>query len=171
MIKEVVVEKEVIKEVPVEVVVEKEVMGEVIKEVVVVATTEAAGVGAIPATIVAGSKAVASVMAPARAIPEGKHGGFMNMNDYADVRQRIIAQSGVLNKNLSPLFNNLMEFNPETPDFNDLRCDLCTSWELAADGVTYNLPHQPRRPLVGRCARHGRRHSVQHRCPDRPEPV
>ena len=78
-------------------------------------------------------------MAPARAIVQGKHGGFINMNDYADVRHRIIGQSSVLNKNLSPLFNNLMEFNPETPDFNDLRCDLCTSWELAADGRTYTF--------------------------------
>ncbi len=32
-----------------------------------------------------------------------------------------------------------MEFNPETPDFSDLRCDLCTSWELAPDGVTYTF--------------------------------
>ena len=45
--------------------------------------------------------------------------------------------------NLSPLFNNLMEFNPETPDFNDLRCDLCTSWELAADGKTYTFHINP----------------------------
>ena len=137
VIKEVVVEKEVIKRVEVPVVVEKEVIREVIKEVVVVATAEAAGVGNIPPTIVAGQVAAMDVMAPARAIPEGKHGGFINMDQYADVRQRIIAQSGVLNMTLSPLFNTLMQFNPETPDFNDLRCDLCTSWELAADGVTY----------------------------------
>ncbi len=73
------------------------------------------------------------------AIPAGKRGGFINMNDYADVRQRVIGQSGVLNKNLTPLFNTLMQFNPETPDFSDLRCDLCTSWELAPDGLTYTF--------------------------------
>ncbi len=41
------------------------------------------------------------------------------------------------------MFNTLMEFNPETPDFNDLRCDLCTSWELAADGLTYTFHINP----------------------------
>ena len=56
-----------------------------------------------------------NVMAPARAIVQGKHGGFINMDQYADVRQRIVAQSSVLNMNLTPLFNNLVEFNPETP--------------------------------------------------------
>ena len=135
VIKEVVVEKEVIKEIEVPVIVEKEVIKEIIKEVVVVATP---GAGKLVATIVPGAKSVAAT-APARAIPQGKHGGFINMDQYADVRQRIIAQSSVLNMNLSPLFNTLVEFNPETPDFNDLRCDLCTSWELAADGLTYTF--------------------------------
>ena len=32
--------------------------------------------------------------APAVALPQGKRGGFINMNDYADVRQRLIAQAG-----------------------------------------------------------------------------
>ena len=137
IIKEVEVIKEVIKEVPVQVIVEKEVIREVVKEVVVIKDA-----GHTPPTVVPGAKAT-SAQAPARAIPAGKRGGFINMDDYADVRQRTVAQSSVLNKNLSPLFNNLVEFNPETPDFSDLRCDLCTSWELAADGVTYTFHINP----------------------------
>ena len=61
------------------------------------------------------------------------------MMDYADVRQRLIHQSSILNKNLSPLFNKLVEYNPETDDQSDIRCDLCTSWDLADDGVTYTF--------------------------------
>jgi len=99
--------------------------------------------GNVPPTIVPGAVSRPE-NAPAVAIPAGKRGGFINMNDYADVRQRTIAQSNVLNKNLSPLFNNLIEFNPETPDFNDLRCDLCTSWELAPDGITYTFHINPK---------------------------
>ena len=137
VIKEVPVIKEVIKEVPVEVIVEKEVIKEVLKHVVVV-PKEIKDAGDIPPTIVPGAIGT-SVQAPAKAIPRGKHGGFINMDDYADVRQRIMAQSSVLNKNLSPMYNNLVEFNPETPDFSDLRCDLCTSWDLAADGMTYTF--------------------------------
>jgi ABC-type transport system substrate-binding protein len=105
-------------------------------------TAAAAGVGNVVPTIVPGS-APRPAEAPAIARPEGKRGGFVNMDQYADVRQRLIAQSGVLNMNLSPLFNNIMEFNPETPDFNDLRCDLCTHWELAEDAVTYTFHINP----------------------------
>jgi peptide/nickel transport system substrate-binding protein len=143
----VVVEKEVIKEVIKEVPVEKVVIKEVIKEVVVqsevMAKSSKGGAGKAPATIVPGVAVAMDVMAPAKAITAGKHGGHINMDDYADVRQRIMAQSSVLNKQLSPMFNTLMEFNPETPDFNDLRCDMCTSWELAADGVTYTFHINP----------------------------
>ncbi len=111
--------KEVIKEVPVvkEVVKEVPVVKEVIKEIVVTATP---GPSPVPE------------VAP-------RYGGFINMLDYADVRQRLIHQSSILNKNLSPLFNKLVEYNPETDNPSDIRCDLCTSWELAADGVTYTF--------------------------------
>ncbi len=116
-----------VKETPKEVVVEKQ-APKVEKQAPIV----------VPPTIVPGAVS-RPADAPAIALPQGKRGGFINMNDYADVRQRIIGQSGVLNKNLSPLFNTLMQFNPETPDFSDLRCDLCTSWELAPDGLTYTF--------------------------------
>ncbi|MCH7713473.1 MAG: hypothetical protein IIC99_07605 [Chloroflexi bacterium] len=126
----------------------KEVVKETVKDVPVektkIVVDAPASAGQVPPTIVPGAKADLAEQAPAVAIPAGKYGGFINMNDYADVRQRLIGQSGVLNKNLTPMFNNLVEFNPETPDFNDLRCDLCTSWELAADGVTYTFHLNPK---------------------------
>ena len=73
----------------------------------------------------------------------GIRGGHINMVQYADVRQRLAHQSSVLNMNLAPLFNNLIEYNPETPEPGDLRCDLCTHWELADDGVTYTYYLHP----------------------------
>lgn len=79
---------------------------------------------------------------PAIADP-GIRGGHINMVQYADVRQRLAHQSSVLNMNLAPLFNNLIEYNPETPEPGDLRCDLCTSWDLSDDGITYTYNINP----------------------------
>ena len=39
----------------------------------------------------------------------------------------------------APNYNGLIEYNPETDEVTDLRCDLCTEWDLAADGVTYTF--------------------------------
>ena len=123
VVQEVPVVKEVIKEVPVvkEVVKEVPVVKEVIREIVVTATP-----GPTPVPEVA-----------------PKYGGFINMLDYADVRQRLIHQSSILNKNLSPMFSKLVEYNPETDDQSDIRCDLCTSWDLAEDGMTYTFHLAP----------------------------
>ena len=115
------VEKEVIKEVEKEVVkeVEKEVVKEVAKEVAVVVTATP-GPTATPDT-------------------SAKPGGFINMQQYADVRQRLVHQSSILNMNLSPMMNLLVEYNPETDDTTDIRCDLCTSWDVSPDGMTYTF--------------------------------
>ncbi len=111
--------KEVIKEVPVvkEVIKEVPVVKEVIKQIVVTATP---GPTSVP------------VVAP-------NYGGFINMLDYAAASQRQIHRSQILDKNFAPMFNKPLEFNPETNDQSDIRCDLCTSWELAEDGVTYTF--------------------------------
>ena len=61
------------------------------------------------------------------------------MLDYAATSQRQIHRSQLLDRTFAPLFNKLVEFNPETGDIGDIRCDLCTSWELANDGVTYTF--------------------------------
>ena len=44
---------------------------------------------------------------------------------------------------MAPLFNNLNEYHPETEDQGDLRWDVCESWELAEDGVTYTFHVHP----------------------------
>jgi peptide/nickel transport system substrate-binding protein len=38
-----------------------------------------------------------------------------------------------------PLYNGLIEYNPETDDPLDLRGDLARSWELSKDGLTYTF--------------------------------
>ena len=133
----VVVEKEVIKEVPKEVVVEKEitVTKEVVKEV-------AADVRVLP-TVAAIVQAQPTAPPAEMMATEGIQGGRMPQLDYADVRQRTLMASSINNKNVAMLFNGLVEYNPETEDQTDLRCDLCTSWELAEDGVTYTFYLHP----------------------------
>ena len=43
----------------------------------------------------------------------------------------------------APNYNGLIEYNPETDDISDIRCDLCTDWDLADDGVTYTFKLHP----------------------------
>ena len=121
IIKEIPVEKEVIKEVLTEVVVEKEVVKEVVVEVV------ATAVPVMKVQEKSGKAQVAQqVQDTSKADPNFNpiYGGVINMAQYADVRQRLIHQSSVLNMTLSPVFNNLVEWNPETDDVSDLRCDM-----------------------------------------------
>ena len=49
---------------------------------------------------------------------------------------------GVFNSCLvapAPLYNGLLEFNPETDDSSDIRGDLATDWVVADDGVTFTF--------------------------------
>ena len=127
VVKEVEVTKEVVKEVEVEKEVVKEVEKEVVKEVVKEVSKEVA----VVVTATPGPTATPDTSA--------KSGGFINMQQYADVRQRLVHQSSILNMTLSPMMNLLVEYNPETADTTDIRCDICTSWDLAADGMTYTF--------------------------------
>ena len=43
----------------------------------------------------------------------------------------------------APNYNGLIEYNPETDEVTDLRCDLCTEWDLADDGMTYTFKLHP----------------------------
>ena len=147
--REIPVVKEIIREVPVEVTREVPVVREIIREVPVEVTREVPVVREIvrevPVEVTREVPTVVPMMA-ATAVPmtaEARRGGSINMSQYADVRQRLIHQSSVLNMNMAPLFNNLIEYNPETADQGDLRCDLCESWELADDGVTYTFHVHP----------------------------
>ena len=65
------------------------------------------------------------------------------MQQYAGVRQRGIYQSSITIMNQAPLMSMLVTYDPTTPDQTDIVCDLCTSWELAADGVTYTFRLNP----------------------------
>ena len=53
-----------------------------------------------------------------------------------------------------PVFNRLIEFNPETPELTDLRGDLAEEWSVAPDGLTYtfklheNVKFQDGQPLT-----------------------
>ena len=69
-----------------------------------------------------------------------KTGGTILAHAYANPRQAMVHRSGSpLTRVTGAVFNNLIEFNPETDDPVDLRCELCTSWELGADGMTYTF--------------------------------
>ena len=97
----VVVEKEVIKEVPV--------VKEVVKEIIVTAT---------PLPVV---QAVSTSAPVVSAVSRGISGGVMPQLDYADVRQRTLLASSINNKNVAMLFSNLVEFNPENSDPTSIR--------------------------------------------------
>ena len=127
--KPVVVEKEVIREVEKPVVVEKEVIREVEKEVVreVLVTTFPTPTAMVIAT---GAPAVVAVT---------KFGGKVNMQDYSfpppNWHPHATNTSHI--KNTSGIYNQLIEYNPETEDAFDLRGDLATKWEVNDDGTAY----------------------------------
>lgn len=131
----VIVEKETIKEVPVE----KEVVKIVERIVTAVPPARATFFSRLNPTAAHTPTAQPAAGQVSQGGFKPLYGGVINMSQYADVRQRLIHQSYVLNMTMSPVFNNLVEWNPETDDVSDLRCDMCTSWELADDGKTYTF--------------------------------
>jgi len=143
--KQVIVEKEVIREVDRPVIVEKEVIREVevIKEII-----KEVRVNPVESQRTAPSgKAIES--APAEAMAVGpvvearfgtpKSGGIGVCQSYSaptffDVHRGAAANDVLWN---SPMYNGLIELNPETDDFFDIRGDLATGWEVTPDGLTY----------------------------------
>ena len=88
-----------------------------------------------------------------------KYGGRIPMHAYSapvTVQPLIEATYSHL-QNLSPLYNGIMMYDPETADPDDLVCDLCTGWDVSGDGRTFTyyliLP-ESRRQLVRRDAGH-----------------
>ena len=69
-----------------------------------------------------------------------KRGGVMFMQDYAASSSNFHPhETGNHVKNYSPIYNGLLEYNPETEEPTDLRGDLARSWELSGDGLTYTF--------------------------------
>ncbi len=78
--------------------------------------------------------------------PTPKLGGTINMHSYSfpppnwhphvTNTVQVISYSGI--------YNQLIEYNPETEDPFDLRGDLATSWELSEDGKVYTFHLNPK---------------------------
>ena len=97
-----------------------------------------------PTTNVVGSEPAPTAMAEPTQAPvptmEIIFGGHIPMHDYASPTNRAAHEWGYsMTKNIAPLFNGLLEWNPETADPDDIRCDLCSSWEVGDDGMTYTF--------------------------------
>jgi ABC-type transport system substrate-binding protein len=87
--------------------------------------------------------AAAGLPRPSHAAPEP--GGVTNMQCYAFpppnwhphcTLYQVMSYSGI--------YNQLIEYNPESEDPFDLRGDLATSWELSQDGKVYTFHLDPR---------------------------
>jgi len=123
VIKEVPVEKEVIKEVEKLVIVEKEVLKETVVEKVVIVTPVAKSAAAdVPDWV-----------------KRGKRGGVLLMT--YNVNPEGWDPHGVPTLNaghaITPMYSGLMESDPLKP--TEQVCDLCSGWELAADGISYTF--------------------------------
>ena len=69
---------------------------------------------------------------------QGIYGGIVPMQDYA-FPNLVFHPHEFANqiKNISGIYNGLLEYDSETDDPYDIRSDLAESWELRPDGVTY----------------------------------
>jgi peptide/nickel transport system substrate-binding protein len=128
---EVIVEREVIKEVPVERIVEKEVVKEVVvekvveKEVVVVATPTRAEFNATQGFVLRASE------------PNPKRGGVVRTAWTAKMSNFDVQMGGGPHI-LSPLYNKLVAKN-YSDGYRSIIPDLATGWKRSADGKTYNF--------------------------------
>ena len=101
-------------------------------------TPVGASAGDSAPTAVPAAPAIAQPTQAPPPVMEIRFGGHIPMHDYASPTNRAAHEWGYsMTKNIAPLFNGLLEWNPETADPDDLRCDLCTSWEVGEDGTTY----------------------------------
>ena len=146
--KPVVVEKEVIKEVEKPVVVEKEVIKEVevVKEIVrevLVNPTQSIHLETGKGLEAAAETVTGPVVPSASGTP--RLGGIAVCQAYSAPTFFDVHRGAAANDVLwdSPMYNGLIELNPETDDFFDLRGDLATSWEVTPDGLGYVFKLHP----------------------------
>ena len=83
--------------------------------------------------------------AQARAVPEGKYGGVIDMHVAGNVAHWNIMEcgsGGTCMSPTSPFSNGLVHYNGETPEPLDIRGDLATGWTVSEGGTRYlfNLP-------------------------------
>ena len=97
-----------------------------------------------PPTAASGQQPPAAPTAAPTAIPteepveDIKYGGHIPFSDHSVPTRRHIHEWGYTHmKNAGPMFNGLIQFNPETEEIGDLSGDLAESWELLPDGLTY----------------------------------
>ena len=99
-----------------------------------------------------GSAAASALLRPyatnaqAKSPATPKHGGVIAMHSYSfpppnwhphcTNTVQVISYSGI--------YNQLIEYNPETEDPADIRGDLATSWELSKDGKAYTFHLNPK---------------------------
>ena len=94
--------------------------------------------GAVGGDTVAPTAAPVAAQAAPQTAGRGIYGGIVPMQDYA-FPNLIFHPHAFTNqiKNISGIYNGLLEYNDETDDPYDIRGDLAESWELQPDGVTY----------------------------------
>jgi len=143
--KQVIVEKEVIKEVPVEkqVIVDREVIKEVIKEVPVekevikeVEVVKEIVIRATNTPVPTATPGAAATPAPSQSPVYGSH---VNMRAYADTKDWDPLGSSSLSSviSYSQLYNQVVQY--DSVDTNKVICDLCTSWEVTNGGNTFTF--------------------------------
>ena len=71
----------------------------------------------------------------------GKRGGTIPTQAYAAPAHWYVWECASLScmQQVAPMYNMLIEYNPETADPSDLRGDLAKSWDVSSDGLTYTF--------------------------------
>ena len=93
--------------------------------------------------------AEASTAMQARAVPEGKYGGVIDLHVAGNVAHWNIMEcgsGGTCMSPTSPFSNGLVHYNGETADQLDIRGDLATGWTVSEGGTRYlfDLPEDAR---------------------------
>ena len=110
-------------------------------------TSPADDSAATPAPTVAAAGATPTAQSVATSPPEvasSRYGGIVNMHSYAFPTPNWTPYEGTNHiMNNSGIYNQLLEYNPETEDLFDIRGDLALSWEVAEDGITWTFVISP----------------------------
>ena len=92
------------------------------------------------------SEAVAQIPPTATPLPESlmmgilPNQGVLPLHAFTPPRLDMPHINGITTiAHSAPSYNSLTEINPETAVRNVVRCDLCESWSVADDGVTYTF--------------------------------